>query len=126
MQFAEGCQTLDQEIFTGSTLQTKGYLRAGALGVGLSPEITTDNSETRGLSLVRIPVKECDNVKDFRAEYYLQDIYGNELVLGDKVTEAEMPMLAREIAKKVEDELDYPGQIKVNIVRETRAVDYAK
>ena len=44
----------------------------------------------------------------------------------DKVTDAEMPMLAREIAKKVEDELDYPGQIKVNIVRETRAVDYAK
>ena len=35
-------------------------------------------------------------------------------------------MLAREIAKKVEEELDYPGQIKVNIVRETRAVDYAK
>ena len=44
----------------------------------------------------------------------------------DKVTDAEMPMLAREIAKKVEEELDYPGQIKVNIVRETRAVDYAK
>ena len=44
----------------------------------------------------------------------------------DKVTDEEMPMLAREIAKKVEDELDYPGQIKVNIVRETRAVDYAK
>ncbi len=44
----------------------------------------------------------------------------------DKVTDAEMPMLAREIAKKVEAELDYPGQIKVNIVRETRAVDYAK
>ena len=37
-----------------------------------------------------------------------------------------MPMLAREIAKKVEDELDYPGQIKVNLVRETRVVDYAK
>jgi len=44
----------------------------------------------------------------------------------DKISDAEMPMLAREIAKKVEDELDYPGQIKVNIVRETRAVDYAK
>ncbi len=44
----------------------------------------------------------------------------------DKVSDQEMPMLAREIAKKVEAELDYPGQIKVNIVRETRAVDYAK
>ena len=98
MQFAEGCQPLDQEIFSGSTLQTKGYLRAGALGVGLSPEITTDDSETRGLSLVRIPVKECDNVKDFRAEYYLQDIYGNELVLGDKVTEAEKQPLLKNLA----------------------------
>ena len=37
-----------------------------------------------------------------------------------------MPYLAREIAKKIEAELNYPGQIKVNIVRETRAVDYAK
>ena len=37
-----------------------------------------------------------------------------------------MVLLARDIAKKIEDELDYPGQIKVNLVRETRAVDYAK
>lgn len=44
----------------------------------------------------------------------------------DKVNDDEMPMLAREIAKKVEDGLDYPGQIKVNIIRETRATDYAK
>lgn len=44
----------------------------------------------------------------------------------DKVKDEEMPYLAREIAKKIEEELNYPGQIKVNIVRETRAVDYAK
>ncbi|MGYP000248460741 len=37
-----------------------------------------------------------------------------------------MVLLAREIAKKIENELDYPGQIKVNMVRETRAIDYAK
>lgn len=37
-----------------------------------------------------------------------------------------MVLLAREVAKKIEDELDYPGQIKVNMVRETRAIDYAK
>lgn len=48
------------------------------------------------------------------------------IVQPDKVKDEEMPMLAREVAKKVEDGLDYPGQIKVNIVRETRAVDYAK
>ena len=48
------------------------------------------------------------------------------MVEPEKVKDEEMPMLAREIAKKVEDELDYPGQIKVNLVRETRVVDYAK
>ena len=37
-----------------------------------------------------------------------------------------MVLLARDVAKMIEDELDYPGQIKVNMVRETRAVDYAK
>ena len=35
-------------------------------------------------------------------------------------------MLAREIAKKIEEELEYPGQIKVNVVRETRATEFAK
>ncbi len=44
----------------------------------------------------------------------------------NRVKDEEMPMLAREIAKKIEDEMDYPGQIKVNIVRETRVTDYAK
>ena len=37
-----------------------------------------------------------------------------------------MVIMARDIAKKVEDEMEYPGQIKVNLVRETRVVDYAK
>ncbi|MGL4485223.1 MAG: ribonuclease Y [Anaerovoracaceae bacterium] len=44
----------------------------------------------------------------------------------DQVKEEEMPFLAREISKKIEDEVNYPGQIKVNLVRETRAIDYAK
>ena len=35
-------------------------------------------------------------------------------------------MIAREMAKKIQDEVKYPGQIKVNIIRESRAVDYAK
>ena len=98
MGFSEGCQPLDQEIFTGSTLQTKGYLSAGAMGVGLSPEISMDGSATGGISLVRIPANECDQVKDVRAEYYLQDIYGNELVLGDKVTEADQQPLLKNLA----------------------------
>ena len=44
----------------------------------------------------------------------------------EKVSEDTMIMLARDIAKKIEAELTYPGQIKVNVLRETKAVDYAK
>ena len=42
------------------------------------------------------------------------------------IDEAGAVVLARDISKKIEAELDYPGQIKVNVIRETRAVDYAK
>ena len=48
------------------------------------------------------------------------------MVQPDKVSEDEMVLLAREIAKKIEDEMEYPGQIKINLLRETRAVEYAK
>ncbi len=44
----------------------------------------------------------------------------------DEVNDEEIVFLAREISKKIEAELEYPGQIKVNVVRETRAIDYAK
>ena len=48
------------------------------------------------------------------------------IVKPEKISDAEMTLLARDIAKKVEDEMEYPGQIKVNVIRETRAIDYAK
>ena len=48
------------------------------------------------------------------------------IVKPDKITDDEMVIMARDVAKKVEDEMEYPGQIKVNLVRETRVVDYAK
>ena len=48
------------------------------------------------------------------------------IVKPDKITDDQMIIMARDIAKKVEDEMEYPGQIKVNLVRETRVVDYAK
>ena len=48
------------------------------------------------------------------------------IVKPDKITDDQMVLMARDIAKKVEDEMEYPGQIKINIVRETRVVDYAK
>lgn len=44
----------------------------------------------------------------------------------DEVNDEGIALLAREISKKIESELEYPGQIKVNVVRETRAIDYAK
>ena len=48
------------------------------------------------------------------------------IVKPEKVDDNQMTLMAREIAKKVEDEMEYPGQIKVNVVRETRVIDYAK
>ena len=48
------------------------------------------------------------------------------IVKPDKISDDKMTILARDVAKKVENEMDYPGQIKVNIIRETRVVDYAK
>ena len=48
------------------------------------------------------------------------------MVKPDEVSEDEMILLVREIAKKIEDELEYPGQIKVNMLRETKAIEYAK
>ena len=48
------------------------------------------------------------------------------MVKPDQVSEDQMVLLARDIAKKIEDELEYPGQIKVNLLRETKAIEYAK
>jgi ribonucrease Y len=48
------------------------------------------------------------------------------IVESEKVTDTDMVLLSRGIAKKIESELTYPGQIKVTAIRETRAVEYAK
>ena len=48
------------------------------------------------------------------------------IVKPEKISDAEMVLMARDVAKRVEDEMEYPGQIKVNVVRETRVVEYAK
>ncbi len=48
------------------------------------------------------------------------------MVKPEEVSEDRMVILARDIAKKIEDELEYPGQIKVNLIRETKAIEYAK
>ena len=48
------------------------------------------------------------------------------MVRPEEVSEDRLALLAREIANKIEDELQYPGQIKVNLIRETKAIEYAK
>ena len=48
------------------------------------------------------------------------------IVKPEKISDDQMTLLARDVSKRIEDEMDYPGQIKVNIIRETRIVDYAK
>ena len=44
----------------------------------------------------------------------------------EAIDDASAILLARDISKKIEAEMEYPGQIKVNVIREVRAVDYAK
>jgi len=48
------------------------------------------------------------------------------MVESDKISDDEAVWLSRDIARRIESELEYPGQIKVTVIRETRAVDYAK
>ena len=48
------------------------------------------------------------------------------MVIPELVSDSEMVLLAKDISKQIEDELQYPGQIKVSVIRESRAVDYAK
>ena len=48
------------------------------------------------------------------------------IVKPEKVDDNQMTLMARDVAKKLEDEMEYPGQIKVNVIRETRVIDYAK
>ena len=48
------------------------------------------------------------------------------MVVPDQVSDADMVLMARDISKKIESEMEYPGQIKVNVIRESRVTDYAK
>ncbi len=47
-------------------------------------------------------------------------------VVPEEISDAQMTILARKISKKIEEELEYPGQVKVNLIREVRTIDYAK
>ena len=48
------------------------------------------------------------------------------MVQPEKVTDAEMSQISENVARKIEEELQYPGQIKIVVIRETRAVDFAR
>ena len=48
------------------------------------------------------------------------------MVVPEQISDADMVLLARDVSKKIENELEYPGQIKVSVIRESRVVDYAK
>ena len=48
------------------------------------------------------------------------------LVVPEQISDDDMVLLARDVSKRIEDELEYPGQIKVNVIRESRVTDYAK
>ena len=68
-----------------------------------------------------------DSFKGVEKSFAIQA--GRELrimVIPEDINDEGLTLLAREVAKKIEDELEYPGQIKVNLIRETRAIEYAK
>ena len=48
------------------------------------------------------------------------------MISPEKINDEKMTLVAREIAKRIEEEMDYPGQIKINLIRESRVVEYAK
>ena len=60
------------------------------------------------------------------AEEAILSLIHIEMCIRDRVSDDDMVLMARDIAKQIEFELEYPGQIKVNVIRESRATDYAK
>ncbi len=69
----------------------------------------------------------CNNFKGVDKSFAIQA--GREvrvMVVPEQINDAEMVLLARDISKQIEEQMEYPGQIKVNVIRESRVTDYAK
>jgi ribonucrease Y len=85
--------------------------------------------ETLELYVTRLTKLEeiADNFKGVEKSFAIQA--GREIrvmVIPDQVNDDEMVILSRDVAKEIENQMEYPGQIKVNVIRETRAVEFAK
>ena len=91
----------------------------------------------------QMPSRRQDQVREERLLKQLEDIAngfkgvdksfaiqaGREvriMVVPEQINDADMVLLARDISKQIENDLEYPGQIKVNVIRESRVTDYAK
>jgi len=85
--------------------------------------------ETLELYVTRLTKLEeiADNFKGVEKSFAIQA--GREIrvmVIPDQVNDDEMVILSRDVAKEIENQMEYPGQIKVNVIRETRAIEFAK
>ncbi|WZL79966.1 ribonuclease Y [Vallitaleaceae bacterium 9-2] len=85
--------------------------------------------ETLELYINRLEQLEeiADNFKGVEKSFAIQA--GREIrvmVIPDQVSDDDMVILSRDVAKEIEGQLEYPGQIKVNVIRETRSIEYAK
>ena len=96
----------------------------GAEYVVESTGLFLTKEKAQGLSLIHIFTSSFPGVEK---SYAIQA--GREvriMVKPEQVSEDQMVLLARDIAKKIEEELEYPGQIKVHVLRETKVIEYAK
>lgn len=121
------CQAVASHHHETEALTTYGTLTSAADAISASRPGA--RSESMELYVQRLEKLEtlANSFPGVEKSYALQA--GREirvLVLPDKVSDNESIDLARQIAKKIEQELQYPGQIKVTVVRETRVMEYAK
>ena len=95
----DGSRPLNGEMFAKAHINTVYKLKPPSTNeVKIGPEMALDGSESGGLKLVRVPATEIKEIKEAAAEYYLRDIYGNELILTDAVTAADQEPLLKNLA----------------------------